>query len=123
MKKKNLVTLVMGTIGELLFAIGMCMCLLPRWNVFSQGVGIGAVGAVFLIVMLLVRRKMEGKPAIRLSGRAVGTAALGVVGVLGLGIGMCLVTVWSMMLPGILIGIVGILLLLGLIPLCRGLTE
>lgn len=123
MKKKNFVTLVLGTVGGLLFAIGMCMCLLPQWNAFSQGVGIGAVGAVFLIAMLLVRRKMEGKPAIRLSGRAVGTAALGVVGALGLGIGMCLVTVWSMMLPGILIGIVGILLLLGLIPLCRGLTE
>ncbi|WP_415930579.1 hypothetical protein [Zhenpiania hominis] len=123
MKKKNFVSLILGTIGGLLFAIGMCMCLLPRWNAFSQGVGIGAVGAVFLIAMLLVRRKMEGKPAIRLSGRAVGTAALGVVGALGLGIGMCLVTVWSMMLPGILIGIVGILLLLGLIPLCRGLTE
>lgn len=123
MKKKNFVSLILGTIGGLLFAIGMCMCLLPQWNAFSQGVGIGAVGAVFLIAMLLVRRKMEGKPAIRLSGRAVGTAALGVVGALGLGIGMCLVTVWSMMLPGILIGIVGILLLLGLIPLCRGLTE
>ena len=123
MKKKNFVSLILGTIGGLLFAIGMCMCLLPRWNAFSQGGGIGAVGAVFLIAMLLVRRKMEGKPAIRLSGRAVGTAALGVVGALGLGIGMCLVTVWSMMLPGILIGIVGILLLLGLIPLCRGLTE
>lgn len=123
MKKKNFVTLVLGTVGGLLFAIGMCMCLLPQWNAFSQGVGIGAVGAVFLLVMLLVRRKMEGKPAIRLSGKAVGTAALGVAGALGLGIGMCLVMVWSMMLPGILIGIVGILLLLGLIPLCRGLTE
>ena len=55
MKKKNFVSLILGTIGGLLFAIGMCMCL---------------------------------------------------------------VTVWSMMLPGILIGIVGILLLLGLIPRC-----
>lgn len=123
MKKKNFVTLVLGTVGGLLFAIGMCMCLLPQWNAFSQGVGIGAVGAVFLLVMLLVRRKMEGKPAIRLSGKAVGTAALGVAGALGLGIGMCLVMVWDRMIPGILIGIVGILLLTTLIPLCRGLTE
>ena len=66
---------------------------------------------------------MEGKPVVRLSGKAVGTAALGVAGALGLGIGMCLVMVWNRMIPGILIGIVGILLLTTLIPLCRGLTE
>ena len=33
---------------------------------------------------------------------------------------MCLVMVWSMLVPGILVGIVGIVLLLCLIPLVRG---
>lgn len=29
MKKKNFVSLVMGTVGGILFALGMCMCMLP----------------------------------------------------------------------------------------------
>ena len=47
--------------------------------------------------------------------------ALGVVGALVLGVGMCMVMVWSMLVPGILVGVVGILLLLCLIPICKGL--
>lgn len=122
MKKKNFVSLVMGTIGGILFAIGMCLCLLPEWNAFTQGIVTGVIGVVVLLAMLIVRRKMEGKPAVRFSGKAVGTVALGVVGALVLGVGMCMVMVWEgLMFPGVLVGIVGIVLLMALIPVCRGL--
>ena len=123
MKKKNFVTLIMSTIGGILFAIGMCMCMLPEWNAFKQGVIIGVIGAVVLLAMLVVRRKMEGKPAIHLSGKAIGTVLLGVVGAVVLGIGMCMVMVWSMMVQGILVGLVGIILLLCLIPVVKGLKK
>ena len=46
---------------------------------------------------------------------------LGIVGALVLGVGMCMVMVWSMLIPGILVGVVGIVLLLCLIPLIKGL--
>lgn len=121
MKKKNFVTLIMSTIGGILFAIGMCMCMLPEWNAFKQGVIIGVIGAVVLLAMLVVRRKMEGKPAIHLSGKAIGTVLLGVVGAVVLGVGMCMVMVWSMMVQGILVGLVGIILLICLIPVVKGL--
>lgn len=122
MKKENFVTLILATIGGILFAIGMCMCLLPEWNAFAQGVVISAVGAVVLFVMLIVRRKMEGKPAIKITGKAVGTVVLGIIGALVLGVGMCMVMVWEgLMVPGIIVGMVGIVLLLCLIPLCKGL--
>lgn len=123
MKKKNFVSLVMGTVGGILFALGMCMCMcmLPQWNVFTQGVVVSAVGAVVLLAMLVVRRKMEGKPAVRLNGKAVATVLFGVVGALVLGVGMCMVMVWNMLMWGIVVGIAGIVLLICLIPLCRGL--
>lgn len=121
MKKKNFVSLVMGTVGGILFALGMCMCMLPQWNAFTQGVVVSAVGTVVLLAMLVVRRKMEGKPAVRLNGKAVATVLLGVVGALVLGIGMCMVMVWNMLMWGIVVGIAGIVLLICLIPLCRGL--
>ena len=47
----------------------------------------------------------------------------GTAGILLFGIGMCMCMLWGMFLPGILIGIVGILLLLLLIPLCRGFVK
>ena len=122
MKKKNFVSLVMGTVGGILFALGMCMCMLPQWNAFTQGVVVSAVGAVVLLAMLVVHRKMEGKPAVRLNGKAVATVLLGVVGALVLGVGMCMVMVWNMLMWGIVVGIVGIVLLICLIPLCRGLN-
>ena len=122
MKKKNFVSLVMGTVGGILFALGMCMGMLPQWNAFTQGVVVSAVGAVVLLAMLVVRRKMEGKPAVRLNGKAVATVLLGVVGALVLGVGMCMVMVWNMLMWGIVVGIAGIVLLICLIPLCRGLN-
>ena len=121
MQKKNFVSIMMGAIGGILFAIGMCMCLLPEWNAFRPGVVIAVIGAVVLLMLLLVRRRMEGKPAIHLSGKAVGSVLLGIVGALVLGVGMCMVMVWSMLIPGILVGVVGIVLLLCLIPLIKGL--
>ena len=45
MKKKNFVSMIMGTVGGILFAIGMCLCLLPQWNAFNQGIVMGAAGS------------------------------------------------------------------------------
>lgn len=121
MSKKNFITLILSTIGGILFALGMCMALLPEWGAFTQGVVIGCVGIVVLLAMLLVRRKMEGKPVlVKLDGKTIGTVVLGIVGALVLGAGMCMVMVWDMMIPGVIVGLVGIVLLLFLIPLVKG---
>lgn len=121
MKKKDFVTLLMSTVGGILFALGMCMALLPEWGAMTQGIVIGAVGLVVLVVMLLVRRKMDGKPAIVFNGRTIGITLFAIVSAVVLGVGMCMVMVWNMMVPGIVVGIVGIVLLLCLIPVCKGL--
>ena len=121
MKKRDLITMFLCVPGAGLFALGMCMCLLPEWGAFGPGVFIAAVGAVVLLVLVFVRRKMEGRPAVHWSGKAVGTVLLGVAGALVLGVGMCMTMIWNMLVPGILIGIVGIVLLLCLIPLIKGL--
>ena len=121
MSKKNFVSLILSTIGGILFALGMCMAMLPEWGAFTQGIIVGCIGAVILLALVLIRRKMEGKPVIvKLSAKTVGTVILGVVGALVLGAGMCMVMIWEMMIPGILVGIVGLVLLLCLIPLVKG---
>lgn len=118
MKKKNFVSLLFGTVGIILFALGMC--LLPEWGAFTPGVVIAAVGAVVLLVLLLVRRKMAGKPAVHISGKAVGAVLLGIVGALVLGVGMCMAMVWSMLVPGIVMGVAGILFHLQTAGPCPG---
>lgn len=121
MKKKDFVTLLMSTVGGILFALGMCMALLPEWGAMTQGAVMGAVGLVVLVVMLLVRRKMDGKPAIAFNGRAIGITLFAIISTVVFGVGMCMVMVWNMMIPGIVVGIIGIVLLICLIPICKGL--
>lgn len=124
MSKKNFISLILGTIGGILFALGMCMALLPEWNAFTQGIVVGCIGVVVLLAMVMVRRRMEGKPVfVKLSGKTYATILLSVVGVLVLGVGMCMVMVWNMLIPGTAVGLVGIVLLLCLIPLVKGIHE
>lgn len=121
MKKSTFVAMILGTIGGILFALGMCMALIPEWNAFQPGVIMGVIGAVVLLIMVLVWRKMENKEPIKLSGKTIGATLIGIVGALLLGVGMCLTMVWSNMVVGIIVGIVGIVILLCLIPFIKGL--
>ena len=122
MKKENFITLLMGVVGGLLFALGMCMCLLPEWDAFVPGLVLGAVGAAVLIALIIVRRRMLGKPPIVIDPRTLGIVVYGVIGALILGAGMCMTMVWEgLMVWGIIVGIVGIIMLICLIPICKGL--
>ena len=121
MKKSTFTAMILGTVGGILFAIGMCMILIPEWNAFQPGIIMGIIGAAVLVIMVFVWRKMENKEPIKLSGKTIGAALIGIAGALLLGVCMCLSMVWSNMVLGILIGIVGIVLLLCLVPFLRGL--
>ena len=123
MKKSTFVAMILGTIGGILFALGMCMALIPEWNAFKPGVILGVIGAVVLLIMALVWRKMEHKAPIQVSGKTIGASLIGIIGALLLGVGMCLTMVWSHMVVGIIIGVVGIVVLLCLIPFVKGLKS
>lgn len=120
MKKSSFIAMILGTVGGIFLSIGMCMCLISEWNAFKPGVVMGCIGFVVLLVTLIVWRKMTNKAPIYMSGKAIGTIALGIAGALVLGIGMCMVMVWNKMILGIIVGIVGIILLLSLIPIIKG---
>jgi len=121
MKKQDFFSLILGVIGGVLFSLGMCMCLLPEWKAFKPGCVIGVIGLIVLLSMLIIRRKQAGKPAVRLSKKTMGVIALSVCGAIVLGVGMCLCMVWNYMVWGVIVGLIGILMLLCLIPLCMGL--
>jgi len=121
MKKKDFVTLMIGMIGTLVFGLGMCMCLIAEWNAFKSGVAVTAVGAMVLLVLALVRWMQAGRPVLHVNGKIAARAAVAIAGALTLGIGMCMVLVWQMFIPGIVVGLIGIVLLMLLIPMIAGL--
>ncbi|MGN8874240.1 hypothetical protein [Pseudoflavonifractor sp. HCP28S3_F10] len=123
MKKSNFVALILGTIGIVFFALGMCMCMLPEWGMFRQGIVCGVIGLVVLLITLLIWRRMEGKAPIKLNAKTLGSVVVGVLGALLLGVGMCMVMVFSKMVMGIVIGLIGIVVLLMLIPLTKGIHD
>ena len=120
MKKSTLVAMILGTVGGVFFALGMCMALLPEWGMFNQGIACGVIGLVILRGDVLMWRRMEGKAPIHVTPKAVGTVVVGVLGALLLGVGMCLSMVFGNMVLGIAVGIAGIIVLLLLIPLAKG---
>ena len=97
------------------------MALIAEWEMRQQGTICGVVGLVVLLADLLIWRRMEGKEPIHISGKTLSITALSVFGALLLGVGMSLCMVFGYMVQGIVIGLLGILALLCLIPLAKGL--
>lgn len=121
MKKSSFVAMILGTVSGVLFSLGMCMALLPEWNSFKPGIIFGFIGLVLALITVIVWRKMENKAPIKFSGKAAGVSALAVIGSLLLGVGMCFVLVWEKLIVGITVGLIGIIALLSLIPVIKGL--
>lgn len=123
MKKSSFITLILGVIGGVFFSLGMCMALIPEWGMFNQGVICGVIGLVILLADLLIWRKLTGKAPIKLNGKTVFSVVVGVLGALLLGVGMCLTMVFGQMIAGVIVGLIGIVVLLMLIPLVKGVHD
>lgn len=112
--------MLLGTLGGLLFALGMCMTLIKEWNTFALGLVFGILGIIILVITLFVWRKMEGKPKMAIDQRTMGAILIGVIGAMLLGLGMSLVMVWGHFIIGIVLGIIGILVLMCMLPVLKG---
>jgi len=115
MKKETLLEIILGTIGGLVFAIGMCMCLLPEWNMFTAGVVVAIIGfAILLCIIPVYRSSHPKKQHGPINWGIVLTWLIGVVGSLIMGFGMSKVMVGeastSDLIVGIITGIVGLVI-------------
>lgn len=45
MKKSSFIAMVLGTVSLMLFALGMCMALIPEWDAFKPGIVFGWTGS------------------------------------------------------------------------------
>ena len=120
MKKSSFVALILGTVSGVLFALGMCMALLPQWNAFGTGVILGSIGIVLGLVTFHVWCKMENKKLPKMNARNLFRVLYSVVAVLVLGTGMALCLVMEKIVIGTLVGLLGIIMLIALIPMIKG---
>ena len=120
MQKSSLVALIMGTVSGVLFALGMCMSLLPEWNAFKEGILFSTIGMILGIITLLVWCKMENKKLPKMSGKNILRTIYAILAALVLGVGMCMCLVWEQIVWGTLICLLGIIMLIALIPMIKG---
>lgn len=120
MKKSSFVALIMATVSGVLFALGMCMALLPEWDAFTEGIIFGVVGIVLGIITALIWCKMESKKLPKINGKNAFRTIYAIVAALVLGVGMCMCLVWEQIIWGTLIGLLGIIMLIALIPMIKG---
>ena len=116
MKKETLLEIILGTVGGLVFAIGLCMCLLPKWNLFTVGVVVTIIGFVILLCIIPIYRKEHPKKVSnkKTDWGLVFTWIIGVVGALIMGFGMSKIMVNTPdkmdMIVGMITGVIGLLI-------------
>lgn len=120
MKKNHFINLIVCVVAGLLFSLGMCMCLLPEWNLFTLGIILTSIGGVALASIGIIAYVKNAKNRNPINWKLVGKIFYGVISVLILGLGMCMIMVWNLIVVGIIIGIIGIVMLLFLIPMLLG---
>ena len=116
MKKETLLEIILGTIGGLTFAIGMCMCLIPEWDLFSTGIVVAIIGFIILLCIIPIYRKEHPKKVKnkKTDWGLILTWFIGIIGSLILGLGMSKIMVGSPqkidIIIGMITGIVGLLI-------------
>ena len=116
MKKGTLLEIILGTIGGLIFAIGMCMGLIPEWDMLGAGIVVGIIGFIILLCIIPVHRKSHPKKIKEkkeVDWGLVATWSIGVIGSLVMGFGMSRIMVGDAskidMIIGLITGVVGLI--------------
>ena len=116
MKKEILLEIILGTIGGLVFAIGMCMCLIHEWDLLTTGIIISIIGFIILLCIIPIHRKEHPKKANKkkTDWGLVLTWLIGIVGSLIMGFGMSKIMVDTPdkmdMIIGMITGVIGLLI-------------
>lgn len=114
MKKETLLEIILGLIGGLTFAIGMCMCLIPEWDLFKAGVVTAVIGFIILLCIIPVYKKNHpSKKHGPINWKVITIWVIGIVGALIMGFGMSKIMTGTPdktdMLIGIITGVIGLI--------------
>lgn len=115
MKKETLLEIILGTVGGLVFAIGMCMGLIPEWDLLKPGIVVAMIGFIILLCIIPIYRNQHPKVLhAPIHWGIVFAFLIGILGSLVMGFGMSRVLVGdpsqSDMILGIATGTIGLII-------------
>lgn len=115
MKKNTLLMIIVGTVGGLVFSLGMCLCLISEWNMLKAGIIVAIIGGIILLLMIPVYRKDHPrKEKLKISFKTILPWIIGIIGALVMGYGMSQVMVSdpsaNAMVLGLILGIIGLVI-------------
>lgn len=108
MKKETLTEILLGTSGGIIFAIGMCMCLIPEWNLFKAGCIVALIGFIILLCIIPIYRSNHPKKSKTesINWSIIFAWIIGIIAILIMGFGMSKVMVDNPSNSDMLIGII-----------------
>lgn len=115
MKKETLLEIILGTVGGLVFALGMCMCLITEWETLKTGIVVSLIGFIILLFIIPVYRKAHPKKEREpVNFGIVITWCIGIIGSLIMGFGMSKIMSGEPsqndMVVGLITGVVGLMI-------------
>ena len=122
MKKRDFMSLIAYTVSLLVLALGMCFYTLPDWGMASIGMPLAIVGLVLVLLSWVLQRRLAGKGAPNIDFRFVAKVVYSVVALLIFGGGFALITAGNFVL-GLALGLIGLVLIIGIIPVTVGLIN
>ncbi len=107
---------------------GMCMCLIPEWNMFTAGVVVAIIGFIILLGIIPVYRSSHPKKAYSpINWSIVATWVIGIVGALIMGFGMSKIMVGNAtrvdFIVGLIAGVIGLLICVLNYPIYAYITK
>lgn len=116
MKKETLLEIILGAVGGLIFSIGMCMCLIPEWDLLKVGIIVALIGLIILLFIIPIYRKEHPKKVNtkKTDWGLILTWIIGIAGSLIMGFGMSKIIIESPekldMIVGMITGVIGLLI-------------
>lgn len=109
MKKRTLIEIILGNVGGLLLAIGMCMIFIPNWNLSATGVALTIFGGINLLAIIPIHIKGPHKSRIYNWKRIIlKIIVITIALIIGYGIGEIIAR--KNMILGVVIWVIGLMI-------------
>lgn len=122
MKKSDFMVLVSYTFSLLVLALGICLYTLPGWGMPTLGLPLSILGLLLVGLTWVSQRRLAGKEVPRVNLKVTAKVLYSLVALLVFGGGFALVTAGNF-LVGLALGLVGLIMILGMIPVLVGLKD
>lgn len=120
MKKSHFILLIVYTISLLILALGICTYTVPEWHLQVIGLPVSILGLVLVTLSWIIQRRLSDKGAVKVNLELTAKVTYIVLALLTFGGGFAFVTSGQLLI-GVILGLIGLLLLIGIIPVTVGL--